>query len=128
MMKRLSLFNNRFNLAQIILCLVFACSSTQANAQKVPQVTGWTFSRSFGRGIQKTTSTTSNSAAELLNNAVNTNVSPPSSANPNSIFRIVDPEQPFAVEAGFRTLDSEEKVQNINFFNLQDWGYSVFTF
>ena len=127
MMKRLSLFNNRFNPAQIVLCLVFVCSSTQANAQKVPQVTGWTFSRSFGRGIQKTTSTTSNSAAELLNNAV-INISPPSSANPNSIFRIVDPERPFAVEAGFRTLDSEEKVQNINFFNLQDWGHSVFTF
>ena len=114
--------------AIVLLLGIFFCSFDQVKAQNVPQLTGWTFSRSFGNGMQKTSSAFSKSEAEIKGSVSGVNVIPLTSSGPDSSFLVVDPEKPFATGTGFTTLNGRSKGQSLSFFNLSDWGYSVFTF
>ncbi len=99
-----------------------------SEAQKVPQITGWTFSRSYGRGFGNTTSTTAIAESSGVESFANVNVLPLSDVDPDGSFVIQDPEKPFAVGVKARKAEETVNAQQLNYFVLSDWGYTVFTY
>ena len=109
--------------------LVAADLERSALGQNVPQVTGWTFSRSSGLGMSRTTSVTTSSDSNRLGESDQlVNVVPVERIDPDAAYRIVDPELPFALGVANRTTQGAIRAQNLDYFTLRDWGFSVFSY
>ena len=111
----------------IAIVLVGALDSSLGRAQRVPQVTGWTLSRSYGGGVGNSTATTAISESTGAESFSRVNVLPVSQLDPDGNFVIQDPDSPFSI--GVKALKAEQTVrqQQLNYFSLSDWGYSVFS-
>lgn len=110
------------------LVLASSLIGLTADAQKVPQITGWTFSRSYGRGFGNTTSTTAIAESSGAEAFANVNVLPVSDVDPDSSYIIQNPDRPFAIGVKARKAEETANTQKINYFTLSDWGYTVFTY
>ena len=97
--------------AIVILSGIFFCSFDQVKAQNVPQLTGWTFSRSFGNGMQKTSSAFSKSEAEIKGSVSGVNVIPLTSSGPDSSFLVVDPEKPYIKEHPYNNKPDDKALK-----------------
>ena len=111
----------------IAIVLVGALDCSLGRAQRVPQITGWTFSRSYGGGVGNSTATTAISESNGAESFSSVNVLPVSQLDPDGNFVIQDPDAPFSI--GVKALKAEQTVrqQQLNYFSLSDWGYSVFS-
>jgi len=111
----------------IAIVLVGTLDYPIGRAQRVPQVTGWTFSRSYGGGVGNSTATTAISESNGAESFSRVNVLPVSQLDPDGNFVIQDPDAPFSI--GVKALKAEQTVrqQQLNYFSLSDWGYSVFS-
>lgn len=114
----------------LLTSLLFAASliGLTSDAQKVPQITGWTFSRSYGRGFGNTTSTTAIAESSGAESFAGVNVFPLSDVDPDGSFVIQNSDSPFALGVKARKAEETVNSQQINYFLLSDWGYTVFTY
>jgi len=103
------------------------CAFYSANAQSFPQITGWTFSRSYGRGAGNSSAATAISESNGSEFFLRDNVKSTSVLDPDGTFEVLDPAKPFSL--GVRARKAEEVVveQQLNYFSLSDWGYTVFS-
>ena len=115
-------------LALTSFSLVCSLACPSALTQSVPQVTGWTFSRSYGKGVGNATSTTAISQSEGAQSFEVVNVLPVSQLDPDGDFIIQDLNRRFSI--GVESTKAEETVQSqkLNYFSLSDWGYTVFSY
>lgn len=99
-----------------------------ARSQRIPQVTGWTFSRSSGMGMRTRTAVSSRSDSSGLEVVVESgNVRQIERPDGSTAFEIVDPSQKFGSASQSSRSDERSRSQGLSFFTLSDWGYSVFT-
>ena len=72
------------------------------------------------------TATTAISESNGAESFSRVNVLPVSQLDPDGNFVIQDPDAPFSI--GVKALKAEQTVrqQQLNYFSLSDWGYSVF--
>ena len=110
------------------LFFAFSLIGLFSEAQRVPQITGWSFSRSYGRGFGNATSTTAIAESSGAQSFATVNVLPTADIDPDGSFVIQDPDSLFLL--GVKARKAEEKVntQQLNYFLLSDWGYTVFTY
>ncbi|WP_250394793.1 hypothetical protein [Synechococcus sp. MU1655] len=111
-----------------VISLVFSFASLPGSTQRVPQVTGWTFSRSYGKGVGNSTATTAISESNGAESFSRVNVLPISELDPDGNFLIQDPDSPFSIGVRARKAEETVKVQQLNYFSLSDWGYTVFSY
>lgn len=113
----------------------FACvllsqtSGLPARSQRIPQVTGWSFSRSNGMGTQKRTAVSSRSDSSGTQVVIESgNVELIQRPDGSSAYRILDPRQKFGSFSQSIIKDERSRSQSLSLFTLSDWGYSVFTY
>ncbi len=111
-----------------VISLVFSFSPLPGSTQRVPQVTGWTFSRSYGRGVGNSTATTAISESNGTESFSRVNILPISELDPDGNFLIQDPDSPFSIGVRARKAEETVRVQQLNYFSLSDWGYTVFSY
>ncbi|MFU8884063.1 MAG: hypothetical protein ACNA8O_01235 [Cyanobacteriota bacterium] len=98
-------------------------------SQRVPQITGWTFSRSSGSGTQNRTAVSSRSDSSGVQVVIESgNVELIQRPDGSSAYRIIDPSQKFGSFSDANRSDERSRSQGLSFFSLSDWGYSVFTY
>ena len=101
-----------------------------ALSQSIPQITGWTFSRSSGSGNQNSTAVTSRSDSRggiqqvLLESE---NVQLIERPDGSRAYRILDPREKFGSFSEAGRTQERSRSQGLTIFNLGDFGYSVFT-
>ena len=98
-------------------------------SQRIPQVSGWSYSRSSGMGTQNRTAVTSRSDSsgrqvviesgnvELIKRAVGT-----------TAYRTLDPSEKFDSFSQSINSDERNRIQGLSLYTLRDWGYSVFSY
>jgi hypothetical protein len=97
-------------------------------SQRVPQITGWTFSSSTGSGMQSRTAVSSRSDSSGQQVVIESgNVQLIQRPDGSSVYRIVDPREKFGSFSESSRSDERSRSQGLSFFTLSDWGYSVFT-
>ena len=97
-------------------------------SQRVPQITGWTFSTSSGSGMQSRTAVTSRSDSSGTQVVIESgNVELIQRPDGSSAYRILDPREKFGSVSESSRSDERSRSQGLSFFTLSDWGYSVFT-
>jgi hypothetical protein len=102
--------------------------SGPAWSQRVPQITGWTFSSSSGSGMQSRTAVSSRSDSSGQQVVIESgNVQLIQRPDGSSAYRIVDPREKFGSFSESSRSDERSRSQGLSFFSLSDWGYSVFT-
>ena len=111
-----------------VISLVFSFASLPGSTQRVPQVTGWTFSRSYGKGVGNSTATTAISESNGTESSSRVNVLPISELDPDGNFLIQDPDSPFSIGVRARKAEETVRAQQLNYFSLSDWGYTVFSY
>ena len=111
-----------------VISLAFSFASLPGSTQRVPQVTGWTFSRSYGKGVGNSTATTAISESNGTESFSRVNVLPISELDPDGNFLIQDPDSPFSIGVRARKAEETVRAQQLNYFSLSDWGYTVFSY
>ena len=121
-------------LRQAISLLTFALaistpmlSAIPASAQLTPQVTGFTYSFTSGRGASnRTTAGTFSSASPLrvVTEPGNTELIQQDDGTP--AFRINDPTRKFGSALTFSTESSQSRGSTFGITQFNDFGYSVF--
>ena len=108
---------------------LIVCSSAcpLALSQSIPQVTGWTLSRSYGKCVSNFTSTTAISQSEGAESFEVVNGLPVSTLGPDGDFAIQDLNRPFSIDVESSAAEETIKSQRLNYFLLSDWGYTVFS-
>lgn len=110
------------------LALLVLTGSTPVWSQRIPQITGWTFSRSTGMGMQNRTAVSSRSDSSGVQVLVESgNVEVIERPDGSSAFRILDPSEKFGSFNQSSRSDERSRSQGLSFFTLSDWGYSVFS-
>ena len=98
-----------------------------ASAQLNPQVTGFTYSFTSGRGASNRTSTgtfSSASALQVITEPGNTELIQQADGTP--AFRINDPTRKFGSALTFSTESSQSRGSSFGITQFNDFGYSVF--
>mgnify|MGYP001248268411 CR=1 FL=1 len=111
-----------------LISLGLSFAPLPGSSQSVPQVTGWTFSRSYGRGVGNSTATTAISESNGAESFSRVNVVPISELDPDGNFLIQDPDSPFSIGVRARKAEETVRTQQLNYFSLSDWGYTVFSY
>lgn len=97
-------------------------------SQQVPQITGWTFSRSNGSGMQNRTAVNSRSDSSGTQVAIESgNVELIRRPDGSTVFRIIDPSEKFGSFSQSSSSDERSRFQGLSLFSSSDWGYSIFT-
>lgn len=97
-------------------------------SQRIPQVTGWSYSRSNGMGTQSRIAVGSRSDSSGVQVAIESgNVELIQRPDGSSAYRILDPSQKFGSFSQSSSTDERSRFQGLSLFTLSDWGYSVFT-
>lgn len=99
-----------------------------AHSQRIPQVTGWSYSRSNGMGTQNRTSVGSRSDSTGTQVVIESgNVELIKRPDGTTAYRIPDPSEKYGSFS--QSINSEERnrLQGLSLFTLSDWGYSVFS-
>jgi hypothetical protein len=100
-----------------------------ARSQRIPQVSGWSYSRSNGMGTQNRTAVSSRSDSSGQQVVIESgNVELIKRPDGTTASRILDPSEKFGSFS--QSINSEERsrFQGLSLFTLSDWGYSVFTY
>lgn len=98
-----------------------------ARSQSIPQVTGWSYSRSNGMGNQNSTAVNSRSDSSGVQVVIESgNVELIKRPDGTTAYQILDPSKKFGSFS--QSINSEERsrFQGLSLFTLSDWGYSVF--
>ena len=98
-------------------------------SQRIPQVSGWSYSRSSGMGTQNRTAVNSRSDSSGQQVVIESgNVELIKRADDTAAFRILDPSEKFGSFS--QSINSEERsrFQGLSLYTLSDWGYSVFSY
>ena len=121
-------------LRQAISLLTFALAistpmlaAIPASAQLTPQVTGFTYSFTSGRGASNRTSTgtfSSASALQVITEPGNTELIQQPDGTP--AFRINDPTRKFGSALTFSTETDRTRGSTFGITQFNDFGYSVF--
>jgi hypothetical protein len=113
-----------------ISCLLLSLApGLPARSQRIPQVTGWSYSRSNGMGAQNRTAVSSRSDSSGQQVLIESgNVELTKRPDGTTAYRILDPSEKFGSFS--QSINSEERsrFQGLSLFTLSDWGYSVFTY
>lgn len=100
----------------------------EAMAQQIPQVTGWSFSRSSGAGVQNRSAVTARSDSTGVQTIVESgNVRVVQRPDGSTAYEIIDPSEKFGSVSFSSRTEESSRFQGLNFFTLSDWGYSVFS-
>jgi hypothetical protein len=100
-----------------------------ARSQRIPQVSGWSYSRSSGMGTQNRTAVTSRSDSSGRQVLIESgNVELIKRADGTTAYRTLDPSEKF--DSFSQSINSEERnrFQGLSLYTLSDWGYSVFSY
>jgi len=98
------------------------------HCQRVPQVSGWSFSRSNGSGSQNRTAVSSRSDSSGVQVVIEAgNVELIQRPDGSTAYRILDPSQKFGSFSDSVRSEERSRSQGLSFFSLSDWGYSVFS-
>jgi hypothetical protein len=97
-------------------------------SQRIPQINGWTFSRSSGSGLQSRTAVGSRSDSSGVQVVIESgNVELIQRPDGSTSYRIIDPTEKFGSFSNSTTSDERSRSQGLSLFSFNDWGYSVFT-
>jgi hypothetical protein len=103
--------------------------SQPARCQRIPQITGWSYSRSNGSGTQNRTAVGSRSDSSGVQVVIESgNVELIQRPDGSTAYRILDPSEKFGSFSQSSSSDERSRFQGLSFFSLSDWGYSVFTY
>lgn len=103
--------------------------SKAASAQRIPQITGWAFSRSSGSGVQNRSAVAVRSDSSGVQTIIETgNVREVQRPGRATAYEIIDPSQEFDSASLSTRTEESSRIQGLNTFSLQDWGYSVFSY
>jgi|LauGreDrversion4_2_1035121.scaffolds.fasta_scaffold291665_1 hypothetical protein len=103
-------------------------SWSPALAQQIPQVTGWSFSRSSGSGVQNRSAVTSRSDSTGVQTIVESgNVRVVQRPDGTTAYEVIDPSEKFGSVSFSSQSEEASRFQGLNLFSLSDWGYSVFS-
>ena len=108
--------------------LLVLAGGLPAHSQRLPQVTGWSFSRSNGMGTQNRTvvGTRSDSSGALVV-VESGNVEVIQRPDGSAAYRILDPSEKFGSSSQSFRSEERNRLQGLSQFTVSDWGYSVFT-
>jgi hypothetical protein len=112
-----------------LLVVAGGCFSwSSAFAQQIPQVTGWSFSRSSGSGVQNRSAVTSRSDSTGVQTIVESgNVRVVQRPDGTTAYEVIDPSEKFGSVSFSSQSEEASRFQGLNLFSLSDWGYSVFS-
>lgn len=97
-------------------------------AQQVPQVTGWSYSRSSGSGLQNRSAVSARADSTGVQTIVESdNVRIVQRPDGSTAYEIIDPTEKFGSVNFASQSEESSRFQGLNLFSLSDWGYSVFT-
>lgn len=111
-------------------CLLLGLAAgLPARSQRIPQVTGWSYSRSNGQGTQNSRAVTSRSESGGQQVVIESgNVVLIKRPDGTTAYRILDPSEKFGSFSQSSSSDERSRIQGLSLFTLSDWGYSVFTY
>lgn len=97
-------------------------------SQRIPQVSGWSYSRSNGMGTQNRTAVSSRSDSSGVQVVIESgNVEVIERPDGTTAYRIQDPSEKFGSFSQSTSSDERNRFQGLSLFTLSDWGYSVFS-
>ena len=113
----------------VVSCLLLGMAGgLPARSQRIPQVTGWSYSRSNGMGTQNRTAVSSRSDSSGQQVAIESgNVELIKRPDGTTAYRILDPSEKFGSFSQSTSSDERSRFQGLSLFTLSDWGYSVFS-
>jgi hypothetical protein len=98
-----------------------------ALSQRIPQVTGWSYSRSNGMGNQNRTVVTSRSDSSGQQVVIESGNVELIQRDGTTAYRILDPSEKFGSFSQSTSSNERNRFQGLSLFTLSDWGYSVFS-
>jgi hypothetical protein len=113
-----------------VFCVLLGIAAgLPARSQRIPQVTGWSYSRSNGMGNQNRTAVTSRSDSSGQQVVIESgNVELIQRPDGTTAYRILDPSEKFGSFSQSTSSNERNRFQGLSLFTLSDWGYSVFTY
>jgi hypothetical protein len=104
-------------------------SAAPAHSQRIPQASGWSYSRSHGLGTQNRTVVGTRSDSRGLQVVIESgNVEQIQRPDGTTAYRILDPSQPFDSFSQSSYTEELNRLQGLSIFSLSDSGYSVFSY
>lgn len=112
-----------------VSCLLLGLAEgLPARSQRIPQVTGWSYSRSNGMGTQNSRAVTSRSDSSGQQVLIESgNVELIKRPDGTTAYQILDPSVKFGSFSQSVNSEERSRFQGLNLFTLSDWGYSVFS-
>jgi hypothetical protein len=116
-------------LLAVACVLLGIAAGLPVRSQRIPQVTGWSYSRSNGMGTQNRTAVSSRSDSSGQQIVIESgNVELIKRPDGTTAYRILDPSEKFGSFSQSSNSEERNRFQGLSLFTLTDWGYSVFTY
>lgn len=115
-------------LLAVACVLLGLAAGLPVRSQRIPQVTGWSYSRSNGMGTQNRSAVSSRSDSSGQQIVIESgNVELIKQPDGTTAYRILDPAEKFGSFSQSTRSDERSRFQGLSLFTLSDWGYSIFS-